>query len=187
MERYSICILGDRGVGKSTVARTLSSDSVSEQSPINILVSTYHSRILEFWDFSGNPKYSSLRKLFYKYFSGYILVFDMSNRNSFKNLKKWEKEIKSFASETDSPIILVGTKKDLGVSERLNKEFTEVCKGIFIKDDWEKFYARVLMTDFQRTSRLNDELENRIPENNESLLKKVQKWWKPVELPLTKP
>jgi small GTP-binding protein len=186
MENFSICVLGDRGVGKTSVCKSITSDSISEQSPVNIFVTSYHSRLLNFFDFSGNPKYTSLRKLFYKYFHGYVLVFDMSNRNSFKNLKKWEKEIKAFAQETDSPILLVGTKKDLGISEKLNREFTQVCRGEYNQDDWDKFLARVLVTNTGKISKLNEELENSIPDNNESLLKRLQKWWKPVELPLSK-
>lgn len=187
MNKYSICILGDRRVGKTTVAKTISEDKIIEQSPINIFVTTYHSKVLEFWDFSGNPKYSSLRKLFYKHFNGYMLVFDMSNRNSFKNLKKWEKEIKSFCDETDSPKILVGTKQDLGVSEKLNREFTTVFKGQINKDEWEKFFARVLATDNARILSLNADLDGYKEEKSHGLISRVRKWWQPQELPLTTP
>lgn len=174
METLSICVLGDRRVGKSTVVKTISNDSVSEQSPVNILVSGYKHHFFEWWDFSGNPKYTDLRHSFYKFFNGYVLVFDMSNRNSFKNLKKWEKDIRPFTNATDVPILIVGTKEDMGVSERLNRKYTIVSKGKYAKDDWEEFFNKITSADTKKIKQLN-EGELMPSSSNQGLLKKLSK------------
>ena len=68
MEKLSICVLGDRGVGKTTVIKQYTHDKNEIECSLNVFISYYHSSIVEWWDFSGNQKYQSLRKLFYKYF-----------------------------------------------------------------------------------------------------------------------
>jgi GTPase SAR1 family protein len=154
--------------------KTLTQDTIYEPSPLNLFVSEYQNRYFEWWDFSGNPKYVDLRRSFYKFFHGYVLVFDMSNRNSFKNLKKWEKEIRPFVNESGAPTIIVGTKQDKGVSEKLNRTFTIVSQGKLIADDWEKFFAKVALTDSKRIKELND--GQAIPgKDRESILKKLPK------------
>lgn len=156
METYNICVIGDRRVGKTTVVKTVSKDKVSEQSPMNIFVSPYRHHFLEWWDFSGNPKYTDLRHSFYKFFHGYVLVFDLSNRNSFKNLKKWEKDIRPFTNAVDVPILIVGTKEDKGISERLNRKYTIVSQGKYAQDDWDQFFSKVTSTDTQKIKQLNN-------------------------------
>ena len=173
-DTYSICVLGDRRVGKTTVVKTLTRDNTSHTSPLNVFVSGYENRYFEWWDFSGNPKYMDLRRSFYKFFHGYVLVFDMSNRNSFKNLKKWEKEIRPFVNESSAPILLVGTKQDKGTSEKLNRVYTIVSQGSCTLEDWERFFSKVILTDTNRIKELNE--GKAFPgKDRESLLKKLPK------------
>ena len=49
----------------------------------------------EIWDTAGQEKYRSLAKVFYKNSSACILVYDITRRNSFEELKNfWINEIK---------------------------------------------------------------------------------------------
>ena len=186
IETYNICILGDRGVGKTSIIKHYTQDTLKASSAINIFVSKFHETPIEWWDFSGNPKYESLQKLFLKFFHGYILVFDISNKNSYKNIKKWEKKIHPWIIETESPILIVGNKEDLGITGEYTREFTLSSKNQINEDDWEKFLARVLSTDFRKIERLNKELEETKDKDSDTLMTRIQKWWKPVELPFNK-
>lgn len=186
MEKFTICVLGDFGVGKTSLIKSYTQDSISHESPLNVFASFYHSSILEWWDFSGNPKYASLRKLFCKYFHGYVLVFDLSNKKSFKRMQKWETEINQWTCNTDAPVLRVGTKEDLGVTGSFPIEFTKATKGAVDEDDWEKFLARVISTDTCRIQNLNQELEDTKAQESETLITRLHKWCKPLLLPLNK-
>lgn len=48
---------------------------------------------LEFWDVSGHRKYLSSRPLFYRDINAILLVFDLMNRKSYENIRKWIREI----------------------------------------------------------------------------------------------
>ena len=186
MDKFSICVLGDIGVGKTSVVKAFTQDTNSYESPLNIFTSSYFSSTLEWWDFSGNQKYTPLRKLFYKYFHGYIIVFDLSNKNSYNRLKKWEKEINPWISESEATVMLVGTKEDLGVTEQYSRIHTKVTNGRLIEDDWHNFLARVVATDKNIIEKLNRQLEESKEQDSENFINKLQKWLKPLQLPINK-
>lgn len=48
---------------------------------------------LEFWDVGGNRKYKPSRDIFYSQINGILLVFDVVNKKSYENLRKWIREI----------------------------------------------------------------------------------------------
>eukprot|EP00470_Lotharella_oceanica_P009168 CAMPEP_0170179522 /NCGR_PEP_ID=MMETSP0040_2-20121228/18168_1 /TAXON_ID=641309 /ORGANISM="Lotharella oceanica, Strain CCMP622" /LENGTH=223 /DNA_ID=CAMNT_0010423681 /DNA_START=150 /DNA_END=818 /DNA_ORIENTATION=+ len=98
---------------------------------------------LEFWDVGGSRKYQQTRQIFYSQINGIMLVFDLNNKKSYINLRKWIKEIvhvhktkgieekyvyhdaahggstsSSYDNHVSSslgslPVIVVGNKKDL--------------------------------------------------------------------------
>ena len=66
--------------------------------------------------------FRSIARSYYKGAAGAILVFDLSRAHTFKNIKKWMKEVKEEANSTIS-FILVGNKCDLDESKiAVNRE-----------------------------------------------------------------
>ena len=65
---------------------------------------------LHLWDTGGQERYSFVRPLYYKDAQGAILVFDVSNRESFDHLPNWIEEIELNAGKI--PVVLVGNKID---------------------------------------------------------------------------
>ena len=77
---------------------------------------------LDIWDTAGQEIYRSISKLFYKGASIGILVYDITNKKSFNNIKDyWYNELKE---NTDSEVIfnVVGNKLDLYESEQVSEE-----------------------------------------------------------------
>lgn len=70
---------------------------------------------LEIWDTLGQERHSSLVTSFYKNSSGVMIVYDVTNMESFMNLKAWliELEDKHMNLPQDETYILVGNKSDL--------------------------------------------------------------------------
>ena len=71
-------------------------------------------------DTGGQEKFHCLTKSFFKSVDGIIFVFDLTNKQSFENLKNWLKEAESYTE--DFEYILVGNKKDLINSIEVNQE-----------------------------------------------------------------
>jgi small GTP-binding protein len=73
-----------------------------------------HKVCVNFFDLSGNEEYKLIRSEFYKDTNGVLLVFDVSNRDSFVSLIHWEEEMKRFGVDmTKAKVVLIGNKVDL--------------------------------------------------------------------------
>ena len=64
------------------------------------------------WDTAGQEKYKALPPNFYKRAQGIMVVFDLTNPESFKNVQSWLKQIKVNTDE-DVPIMFLGNKYDM--------------------------------------------------------------------------
>ena len=91
--------------------------------------------VLDIWDTAGQEKYKSLTKFFYKDAQVCILVYDITLKQSFDNLKDyWVAQIKENA---DKNLILgvAGNKSDLyeeeAVNEKEAREFAASIGAIF--------------------------------------------------------
>lgn len=69
---------------------------------------------MQIWDTAGQEKFQSIQNVYYKGADGCVLVYDITNPESFHNLNKWRDEFLAFAEVHEGfPFILVGNKKDL--------------------------------------------------------------------------
>ena len=80
---------------------------------------------LHIWDTAGQEQFRSMTKSYYVDAAAAILVFDVTNRNSFSNLNYWLNEIKSNSKIANSKIFLVGNKTDLDHKIRVTSEEAE--------------------------------------------------------------
>jgi small GTP-binding protein len=64
------------------------------------------------WDTAGQERFRTITYGFYKNANGVILVYDVSNRKSFQNIKTWISAINEHASDNVIKV-LVGNKVDL--------------------------------------------------------------------------
>jgi small GTP-binding protein len=65
------------------------------------------------WDTAGQEKFRSLTSSYYRGTHGIVLVYDVSNRDSFNHVNDWLNEISTYTSEDDCVMLLVGNKIDL--------------------------------------------------------------------------
>ena len=61
------------------------------------------------WDTGGQQRYRPILASCYRGALGVIIVFDVTNRMSFTNIKQWIDEVDEFATESNLPRILVGS------------------------------------------------------------------------------
>jgi len=76
---------------------------------------------VQIWDTAGQEKYKSITKNLFLKVQGVLAVYDITNKDSFINLKSWIKIIKEECG-THMPIILLGNKNDLENQRSVGKE-----------------------------------------------------------------
>ena len=145
-----LSIIGDSSVGKSNF---LFKFIEGQFSPLHVATIgfDYKSRIitlpnlkkkvkLQIWDTAGQEKYMSVNKNLFQRVQGVILMYDITNRETFERLNVWLNIIKQMTN--DIPIILVGNKLDLENSENEGR-IIEYSEGEeFAKEnDFEFFEA----------------------------------------------
>ena len=138
-----VVLLGDSGVGKTCIISRYISGAFDQNSPTTNGAS-YASKIVEIanksvsldiWDTAGQEKYKSLTKFFYKDAKVAILVYDITQKESFTNMKQyWYEQLKEFGSK-DIIIGVAGNKCDMyekeEVTENEGKEFAEQIGAFF--------------------------------------------------------
>jgi len=153
-KEIKVILLGDSIVGKTSMLMRYMKKDISEFHVATIGVERYSKVMkiknskdkvkLTIIDTSGQERYMSITKNYYKQANGVILIYDITNKETFKNLEFWINEIENNAIE-NIPIFLVGNKKDLEqnreVQSEEGKRFAEAHKCIFfetsIKEDKE--------------------------------------------------
>ena len=104
-----VVLIGESGVGKTSIisrymtntfSSTLGSTPGANFTTKTVFLEDENQSIkYEIWDTAGQEKYRALAKVFYKNAAVCILVYDITNKKSFDELKNyWVNEIKSNAS-----------------------------------------------------------------------------------------
>jgi small GTP-binding protein len=68
--------------------------------------------LVKIWDTAGQEQYKSLTRNFYRNSNGVIVVYDVTNRDSFDKVREWIECVKENAEE-NIRTILIGNKIDL--------------------------------------------------------------------------
>ena len=114
-----VVFVGESGVGKADIARRYVTGFFNKSLLTATPVENYMTKILylesedpsikfELWDSAGQGKYASLPQIFYKNASVVILVYDITKRNSFTELKKyWIKEVLEYCRRDISRFLYI--------------------------------------------------------------------------------
>ncbi|MCD6484002.1 MAG: GTP-binding protein [Candidatus Odinarchaeota archaeon] len=123
---YKIVLIGDGGVGKTTIRKSFAGVEFNERYQMTIGVDFAMAKItlpdpenpdeaikisLQLWDLGGQPHFNQVRKTFYMGSSGALLVFDVTDIDTMYNLENWFHELENGAGKI--PVIMVGNKIDL--------------------------------------------------------------------------
>jgi Ras-related protein Rab-2A len=67
---------------------------------------------LQIWDTAGQESFKSITRAYYKGSIGVLLIFDLTEASSFRNVKHWLKELRMYSHEKIR-LTLIGNKADL--------------------------------------------------------------------------
>ena len=134
-----VTLLGNAGVGKTCIIKKYTSHEFNQYNESTLLSSFYQKILtidgkkilLSIWDTIGQEEYRSLGRLFYKDSHIVVLVYDITNRDSFLDIKStWYNDLKTYG-EKYTITALVGNKCDCYENEEVNeKEAREYAKQI---------------------------------------------------------
>ena len=122
--KFKILLLGDSDVGKTSIIHRYINNDFQERykSPLlgeltkRVLVNN-EEMILEIWDTAGQERYKSIETCFYRESDAIILVYDVTNPDSFHSIcDSWIKETQRHRPEGDGQrpvMITAGNKHDL--------------------------------------------------------------------------
>lgn len=122
---FKVVVIGDYDVGKSTLISrgtgNINAGRYINQIGVDFVVRTIELDVktikLQIWDTAGQERFKALTSSCYRGAHGIILVYDVTNQDSYEHLSHWFCEIDRHAPE-NVKIILVGNKIDL-TRERL--------------------------------------------------------------------
>ena len=106
LKEFKIVLLGESGVGKTSIIQRYTKDKFEDEQ-IPTKCASFDTKIikldefiesyikLNIWDTAGQEKYRALSKIFYKDASAAILVYDITNKKSFDEIKEyWYNQVK---------------------------------------------------------------------------------------------
>lgn len=92
---------------------------------------------LQIWDTAGQERFRSITYSYYRNTVGCLIVYDITNRDSFVNVLDWYKEAKQCVEESEVVFMLVGHKIDKEskrvVSTEEGERFAEAHDMLFIE------------------------------------------------------
>ena len=166
---YKIIIIGDSGVGKTSLLSKYIK-GVFPSSPLPTIAIEFATKIIQIkeggfikaqiWDTAGQEKYKSITSHHYRKAVGGLIVYDITKRTSFDNVLQWLSDLKNNADK-GCICALVGNKIDLVEKNHRIREVTE---------DEGKLLAKKYEMLFYETSALNNQSVN---DAFEDLLQKI--------------
>lgn len=163
---HKIVVVGASSVGKSSLIKRLVQDifidlttstTGADYYSYNCIVNNEDTK-LQIWDTAGQERFRSISKSYFRNAVGAVLVFDITNSDSFDQLTNWLNDLHNLCS-TNAYIILIGNKSDLveqrQIGESLIQDFatrhqlhyveTSAKTGANIKEAFSKLANEVVI------------------------------------------
>lgn len=131
---YKIILIGDSSVGKTCLFKKLTTGNYSDKNistigvdrksfSLKVKVEENNEEIeknftIQLWDTAGQERFRAVTKGYYKDSQGLLLLYDITNQETFNNLDRWINGVKDSLGEDNENennyiIILLGNKLDL--------------------------------------------------------------------------
>jgi len=127
--QFKLVLLGDSAVGKSSLVLRFVKKQFYEyqESTIGAAFLTQTVNVkdyvvkFEIWDTAGQERYHSLAPMYYRGAASAVVVYDITNRQSFVRAKSWVKELQK-QGNPNIVIALAGNKLDLAEKRQVEPE-----------------------------------------------------------------
>ena len=145
---YKIIIIGDTSVGKTALLSKYLK-GVFPTSPLSTVATEFATKIIQIkeggyikaqiWDTAGQEKYKSITFHHYKKSVGGLIVYDITKKSSFDNVKNWYNDLINLG-EKGCIIALVGNKLDLVERNERKREVSKIEAQAYAEDNHMLFF-----------------------------------------------
>ena len=129
---FKVLLLGNSGVGKTSLLRRFVDGAFDGRYVTTVGVDFREKRVtydgkhrvqLQLWDTAGQERYRSLTTAFFRDAVGFVVVFDVTDAQSFVDVANWTSQIETHADDGDGDVtvILAGNKCDLEESRVVHR------------------------------------------------------------------
>ncbi|KAK0520710.1 hypothetical protein OC834_006930 [Tilletia horrida] len=121
-----VVILGSQGVGKTSMVHRYTVESFNPRATPSTIGAQFSTKKiicdgvkvrLQLWDTAGQERYKSMMPLYYRGSHAAVIVYDITSRQSFEDVKGWVEELRKNMAD-DLVIHIVGSKLDLAENAR---------------------------------------------------------------------
>jgi len=117
---YKVVLLGEGRVGKTSLVLRYCTNTFNEKHVQTIQASYQTKRLnidnqrvnLAIWDTAGQERFHALGPIYYRDSNGALLVYDITDMDSFVRVQNWVKELRKMLG-TDIVLAIAGNKCDL--------------------------------------------------------------------------
>lgn len=144
-----VCLLGDSGVGKTSIVLRFVTNTFREN-PGSTIGASFMTKTLvvgenendkktfrfQIWDTAGQEKYRALAPMYFRGAAAAIVVYDITKESSYRSAKEWVKELKKHGV-SDAVIALAGNKCDCEdlreVTSNDAKAYADSIHAVFVE------------------------------------------------------
>ncbi|XP_049884693.1 ras-related protein Rab-21 [Pectinophora gossypiella] len=117
---FKVVLLGEGCVGKTSLLLRYIEDKFNDKHLTTLQATFLNKKIningkrinLAIWDTAGQEKFHALGPIYYRNSNGAILVYDITDEDSFVKVKNWVKELRKMLG-TQIVLVIAGNKIDL--------------------------------------------------------------------------
>ncbi len=145
--KVKVLVLGDSGVGKSSIICRYISDSFNPSlvSTLGVDLKTKRLHVddktvqVQVWDTAGQTAFHKITTSYYKGSNAILLIYDISDRATLTNIEYWMKNIREQASESVQ-VALIGNKVDLRTRAGGSADCVRFEEGKAVADKYKVLY-----------------------------------------------
>jgi Ras-related protein Rab-21 len=133
-ERFKVVLLGEGRVGKTSILLRYTKGEYSDKQVSTLQASYLDKKIsvgnpptsvqLSIWDTAGQERFHALGPIYYRDASGALLVYDITDLESFNKVQTWVKELRKIVGN-DIVIVIAGNKIDMEKNRNVKREEAE--------------------------------------------------------------
>jgi len=131
-QQFKVVLLGEGCVGKTSLVLRYCQNTFNEKHLTTLQASFLKKRLnlggkrvdLAIWDTAGQERFHALGPIYYRDSNGAVLVYDITDEDSFNKVKNWVKELRKMLGQ-DICLAICGNKMDMEKNRRVDQATAE--------------------------------------------------------------